>query len=290
MSASTIRSRWDPIVLFVLLGAGLAFLHVKTRPPPDPGATSAIVVTDADVAWLEEAFERTRFRPPTDEELRGLVDRHIRDALLYREATALGLDREDAALRRRLAMKLEYLAKDVASAYEPTEAELQAWLDAHPERYAVDPRRAFTQVYLSTDKRGPEAEMDAAALLARLRGPRPPEATEVGDPILLESRQPPMTLAEVGRQFGQAFADALFRVPVGGWEGPLVSGFGLHLVRVDEAQPGAAAILAAVRRKVLDDVLTEKKRQAVEAFVEALRKKYGVDVQARRLRGADDAP
>ena len=279
----------DPIRWFVVLGAALAALHVATR-SDERAPSSRIVVTDTDVAWLVEAFERTRFRPPTEAELRGLVDRHVRDELLYREATALGLDREDPALRRRVAMKLEYLAKDVGASVEPTDADLQAWIDAHPERYAAPPRRAYEQVYVSTDKRGARAEDDARELLGLLAGDDPPSVDEAGDPILLEPRQPPSTPDEVARQFGAAFADALFGQPVGTWQGPVRSGYGLHLVRVTEAAPGAPAQLDAVRARVRNDLLADRKEKAVAAFVDALRTKYGVDIQAARLKTDEERP
>ena len=273
----------DPLVIFALLGGPLFGLHLLTR-SPDPGTSERrIVVTDADVAWLIEAFQKRRLRPPTRQEVRGLVDRMIKDEVLYREAVALGLDREDPALRRRLAMKLEYLARDVGAAAEPTEAELQAHLDANPERYAMEPRRRFAHVYVSEDRRGTEAAAEARALLEALRANPEQDVTKLGDPILLEAEQPMASRADVERRFGREFVEGLFALEAGSWGGPVRSGFGLHLVRVHEAEAAEAPGLEDVRDRVRNDLLQQRKEAASENYIQALLEKYDVVVRSSLL-------
>jgi len=271
---------FDPIVLFVILGAAALGLHVLTRSEPEPDRSRLVVVTNADVAVLYEGFRRTRMRPPTAEEMRRLVDRHVRDEILYREAVALGLDREDPALRRRLATKLEYLAKDSGAAVEPSDAELRAWLEAHAERYALHPRRAFRHVYFSEEKRGERALADARDLAARLqRTPDAPTA-DVGDPILLEHEIPPETQEQVARDFGPAFAAALFEVEPKRWVGPLPSSYGFHVVRVDAVEPGALPSFDEVRDRVRVDLLAQRKEEALARYVDDLFDQYDVRIQA----------
>ena len=273
----------DPLVIFLALGALLAGLHALTRSPEVDPSDRRIVVTDADVAWILEGFEKRRFRPPTREELEALVDRHIKDEVLYREAVALGFDREDPALRRRLATKLEFLARNAGAALEPTGAELQAFLDAHPERYAAAPRRHFVQVFLSEESRGARAEADARALLASLRADPDQEAAQLGDTILLEAEQPLATDAEVTGRFGSSFTEGLFALQVGPWGGPIRSGFGLHLVRVIEEEPGGAARLEQVRARVRNDLLQRHRDEALDTYLQALLGKYEVEVRAALL-------
>ena len=278
--------RWlrDPIVLFLALGIGLAALYLASRRDHAPlERDTQIVVTDADVSWLAQVFRKTWNRPPTREELRRLVDRRVRDEMLYREAVALDLDQGDEALRRRVAMKLEFLAKDAGAAIEPTEAQLQAHLDANAEKYAVLPMRRFLQVYVSTDRRGDRAEADAEALLDRLRENPGLDLDTVGDPMLLEREQPLAPPSFVERSFGKAFADAVFALEGDGWHGPVRSGYGLHLVRVDERTDGGAAPLELVRDRVRNDLVDVRRESAVKAYVEALREKYEVVLQSTLL-------
>jgi hypothetical protein len=272
----------DPIVCFLLLGAGLAGLHLATRTEPSPVVRDTrIVVTDADVMWLAQVFRKTWSRPPTRAELQTLVERRIRDEMLYREAVALGLDEGDEALRRRLGMKLEFLAKDAGAAAEPTEAQLQAAIEADPGRYAIAPRIGFTHVFLSPDKRGAAAERDAASLLERLRKEPGIDLDTVGDGLLIDPTQTP---DEVGRTFGNAFADALFELEADdGWHGPIASGYGLHLVRIDRRLAGGPAPLALVRDRVRNDVLDARRAAALEGYLAVLREKYDVELRSSIL-------
>ncbi len=269
----------DPIFIFVLFGAALAVLH-GTR---DAKSTSTIdrrvVVSEADVAWIVEGFEKRWFRPPTQAERNALVRNHIKNEVLYREAVKLGLDKEDTALRRRVAMKLESLARDIGAA-QPTDAELQAFLDENADRYATQALRSFEQVYVSTDKRKAAAKGDAGALLQALRGNPDQDLTRVGDMLPLEIRHPLIRAADVRAQFGDEFAKAVFALPVGSWQGPVQSGYGLHLVRVLESKAAEPPKLGEVRMQVQRDLMLQRKDEARDAFVDALLEKYDVVVES----------
>ena len=128
-------------------------------------------------------FQRTWQRPPTRQELDGIVKEYVKEEVLYREALAMGLDRDDTLVRRRLRQKLEFVAEDMADAVDPTDAELQQYLDEHPESFRVERRASFYQVYLSRDRRGDSLNADSMKMLAKLRsgegwsGPPPRNGT-----------------------------------------------------------------------------------------------------------------
>ena len=60
---------------------------------------------------LVQVFAKTWQRPPTPEELRGLIDAYIKEEVYYREALKLGLDRDDTLIRRRMQQKLEFVTE-----------------------------------------------------------------------------------------------------------------------------------------------------------------------------------
>jgi hypothetical protein len=124
--------RWwqEPLVHFLVLGA-LLFVAFDRWGAGGAG-TSRIVVTPGQIDAMASGFARTWQRPPTEEELKGLLDDHVREEIATREAMALGLDRDDTVIRRRLRQKFEFIAEDSIDATPPTEADLQRWLDAHP--------------------------------------------------------------------------------------------------------------------------------------------------------------
>lgn len=270
----------DPLTLFVVLGVALAGLHLALRSdPPSPTRQTEIVVTDADVTHLRKIYEKTWQHPPTNAQLRTLIDRRIRDEILYREATALGLGQGDSALRRRLALKLEFLARDAGAAAIPTETELRAFLEKNAANYTSPEFRSFIQVFVSEAERGERAEADAEALLERLGSDSTLDPLTLGDRTMLEAEQTRVSRRDVRSIFGEAFADALFDQVVGTWRGPLRSGYGLHLVFVRENQAGVVGQFEEVRARLERDLIDRRGDQALAAYLTALRKKYDVTIQ-----------
>ena len=157
----------EPLVHFLLLG-GLLFLFFEWRGSGGP-TSSRIVITPGLVEHLASGFGRTWQRPPTDAELKGLIDDYVKEEIATREAVGMGLDRDDTIIRRRLRQKLEFLVEDAASSAPPTDAELEAWLEKHPQSFRAEPQLAFRQVYVSPERRGASAGQDAVKLLAQLR-------------------------------------------------------------------------------------------------------------------------
>jgi hypothetical protein len=268
----------EPLVHFLALGA-LLFLIFQWKSGFGPASTR-ITVTPGLVAHLASAFARTWQRPPTPDELKGLIDDHVKEEIATREALALGIDRDDTVVRRRLRQKLEFLVEDAADQAPPTDAELQAWLDAHPEAFPGETRVALRQVYLSTTRRGPAARADAERLLARLRAAGATSKSDgLGDPTMLPSELPLGSLEEVRRAFGSDFAARVEGLPTGQWSGPIESTFGLHLVFVSEHSPALRPPLADVRPLVERELLAERRRAQVQALYDRLLKKYDVEVE-----------
>ena len=179
----------EPLAQFLLIGAGLFALHAAVRSGEPVGE---IRVSEGQLASLAALHERAWQRPPTRQELRGLVDGWIREEVAEREARALGLDRDDPVIRRRLRQKLQFLSEERADQRQPAEADLRDWLRRHPERYRRDPAYSFQQVSLNPGSGQGPPERRAAALLARLNGPAsqrwPGSVSGVSTPVVKSLR------------------------------------------------------------------------------------------------------
>jgi len=268
----------EPLLHFLLLGVLLFVLFEWIGGDTGP-MSNRITVSQAQVRQLATAFTKTWQRPPTEAELKGLVDDYVREEIAYREAVAMGLDRDDTIIRRRMRQKIEFLVEDAASATPPAETELQAYLDAHAETFRLEPRVAFRHVYVDPS-RGGDAAARAQALLSQLRNAGPEAALDdLGDSIMLEPEVPLVRQDEVARSFGSEFAAQVVTLPTGVWQGPVQSGYGLHLVMVREAVPGRAVTLDEVRRDVERDLLSERRRDQLAAMYEELLGKYSVTVE-----------
>ncbi len=153
----------EPLVHFLLLGAGLFALYSLVG--NDSGARRDRIVVDArQVTRLAQLFQRTWLRPPTQAELDGLVEDHVREEILYREVRGLGLDQDDLVIRRRLRQKMEFFNDDIGAQREPNDAELQEFLDAHAEKFRIPSRPSFLQVYVKSEVGLPEHAVPLALL------------------------------------------------------------------------------------------------------------------------------
>ena len=269
----------EPLVQFLLLGA-LLFVYFEWKGGGSGPGSTRISITPGLVEHLASGFARTWQRPPTDAELKGLIDDHVKEEIATREAVAMGLDRDDTIIRRRLRQKLEFLVEDAVDQVPPTDAELQAWLEKHAEAFRAESRVALRQVYLSTERRGAAARGDAEKLLARLEAAgKDARIDSLGDPSMLPRELPLGPLSEVARAFGTEFAARIDAVAPGQWTGPVESPYGLHLVLVPERVAPARPALGDVRPVVERELLAERRRTQLLALYERLLAKYTVTIE-----------
>jgi len=269
----------EPFLHFLLLGALIFIAHrfLSKRIDDGPGR---IVITQGQIRSMVIGFSRTWQRPPTREELEGLIRDRVREEVYSREAIAMGFDRDDPIIRRRLQQKLAFVTDDVAAVAEPTNAELADYLKTHAASFGVDRRVTFSQVYLDPNKRGEHLAGDANQLLAQLRQQgRGADLSSLGDPFLLEHRFLATPDTEIAKQFGEKFVTKLGDVPVGQWFGPVESGYGMHLVFVEERTAGRLPELAEVRDAVSRDWTNERRLELNEKFFQGLLKHYEIVVE-----------
>ncbi len=264
----------EPLLHFLLIGAALFALYGWVN----PGAydDDHVIVVDAGrIAQLRTQFERTWSRPPGPQEMDNLVDGYVNDEIFYRQALALGLDGDDAVIRRRLRQKMEFLTEDAAALDAPGDAQLQAYLDAHPDRFRQEPHYSFEQLYFSPDRPGePPRQRALAARAALLKGEQ-----VSGDPSLLPAAMGDAGASRVDREFGDGFAHSLDALTPGQWSEPLSSTLGIHLVRLEQRQPGYMPPLSEVRDAVAREWLDEKTRKAKADLLARLRADYRIVIR-----------
>lgn len=259
----------EPLVHFLLAGA-VIFAALSWRVAPDDPASRTIRLTRDDQARLSVNFAEVMGRPPTEAELDALIDRWVREEVLYREALRLGLDEGDAVVRKRLAQKMDVIAASAADAEAPDSATLQKWLRDHPDRFAQDMALTFDQLYFTSRGR---------AVVAKTLLEGGANWTKVGDPVSLPAHFEAASRETVSDEMGPEFTHSLEGLsPATTWHGPIESALGWHLVRLTAKQPGALPPLAAVRKRVEDDWRAETGRLRQDSAFKTLRDAYTVKV------------
>lgn len=251
--------------------AGLAIFAVLAwRGSPDDPASRQIHLTREDQARLSVNFAEVMGRPPTAAELDALVDRWVREEVLYREALRLGLDEGDAVVRKRMAQKMNVIAASAADAETPGTVALDRWLNDHPNRFAQDMKLTFDQLYFTSRGR---------AVVAKTLLGGGADWTKVGDPISLPAHFEAANRNTIVDEMGGDFARALEGMASAKeWQGPVESALGWHLVRLSAKQPGVLPPLAAIRDRVEDDWRAETAQQRQDAAYKTLRDAYSVRI------------
>ncbi len=269
----------EPLLHFLLIGALLFGLYAATS--GGPGASPASKEIRLSIDELEQlvlVFKAQWRRPPTQQELQQLVENKVQQEVLYRQALAMGLDKDDEIVKRRMAQKMQFLAEDVAAAREPTGDELRHWFDARQALFAQPPRVGFRHLYFASDRRGARAKDDAEAALSRLAG-QPEDsalAATLADPFMFQDYYRDRTPEFLAKEFGPTFAQALPGLRPGSWQGPFQSGFGWHLVYVDTTIPGRVPAFEEIETEVKRAWLAEQKAQAWQKAYADMRATYTV--------------
>ena len=269
----------EPLVHFLLIGARAVRRLRPASRTPGPGRRSKEIRLSLDeIAQLTLLYQSQWRRPPTPQELQRLVENKVQQEILYREALAMGLDKDDEIVKRRMAQKMQFLAEDVAAAREPTTAELKSWFEKNSAKFAQPPRLSFRHLYFSPDRRGARARDDAEQALAKLAG-QPVDAKiarALADPFMFQDYYRDRAPEFLGKEFGPQFALAVAKLAPGSWQGPIESGFGWHLVFVDTVIPGRVPAFEEVEPDVRTAWLGEQKALAWEKAYKEMRAKYTV--------------
>lgn len=276
----------EPLLHFLVLGAVLFATYNAIN--GSVNREDHIVVTVGQVEHFAIGFTRSWRRPPTVEELSDLVRAHVREEVFYREAKALGLDRDDPIIRRRLQQKLEFLSEDIAAQTEPSESDLNALLQSQSEKLRTGRSFTFSHVYLNPERHSENINEAAAHLLTQMnRKGANADASAVGDRFLLGNEFRSIPSTEVAKLFGASFVEQLAGLNAGVWQGPVKSGYGVHLVFLQERTDGRIPSLDEVREELRREWKELQRNKANEAAFDKLLSRYVVTVEGPKTATGD---
>ena len=263
------------------LGAVMFATYSLLNPVDDVAGSNQIRITAGDIARFEKTFLKLWQRPPTRQELQGLIDAHIKEEVLYREALAMGLDKDDAIVRRRLAQKTEFIIADVTLPGEINDSVLMDFYRYNASRYSRSAVLSFRQIYFNPDQRGERTLGEASAALQTLQDTKATSDAgfELGDRFMLRARYQKQSSDDIARDFGREFADTLETLEPGVWHGPVSSGYGMHLVFIEDRESSDTYPFNEVRDRVRDDYLFDLRRKQNEAVVAKLKSRYEIIVE-----------
>jgi len=279
-SLFSLSKRWlrEPLLHFLLIGLALFVVYSYLHRGRGGESSKQIVLSLDELGQMHTFFVSQWHRQPTAAEFQAMVEDKIREEVFYREGLAMGLDKDDTIVKRRMAQKMQFLAEDIAAAHEPSGSELKAWFEKSSSQFALPRRYSFRHLYFSPDKRGKDARSSAAEVLARIAGQSENSklAGSLADRFMFEDYYGDRTPEALAKEFGPQFAGALEKLKPGSWQGPIESGYGWHLVFVDSVIPGRVPTLEEIEPDVKTAWLAEQKAAAWQKAYSEMRAKYTV--------------
>ena len=285
-----------PLVHFLLIASAIYGFYGIYGGAEESDNERTITVTSGEIQALTNQWTRLWNRPPTKQELAGVIREHVRTQILYREAVAMGLDDGDTVIERRLAQKVEYLAQGLITPEEPSDEALQAWYAANPGRFKPPDLYTITHIFFDPDKREETTLDDARAVLDVLTelDELPPDYSEYGDRFMLQNYYPSRSEVELRKLFGSGFVERIIKLKPGTWHGPVLSGFGTHLVVVNDVNRPQEPPYEAVKAQIKEAWMGDQIQQLSERFLEMLISRYEVVVEDTEvlmtIPGEDAAP
>ena len=260
----------SPILHFILLGAIVfaAYTHLK------PADRDTITVTAQTIDALIQQRESITQNPTSPEERKNLIEGHIEDEILLREAYKRGFDKNDYRVRKRILNIMRSSLSEVTP--EPSLAQLRAYYQENKERFLTSPSRSFEQVYFSFA--GANQPENPERFLQQLNGASDPAG--LGDfSTSLGNRFSKASFQTTAATFGKPFAQVVFHLPVNQWSGPIESFRGIHYVRVTAELPPELPPFEQMESYLRTDYFMQKARQSQSDKIAALRKNYDIVVE-----------
>jgi hypothetical protein len=271
----------EPLAQFLLIGAAIYGAYGYVGAPDSSANERTVTVTSGEIRALSDTWMNLWNRPPTNEELSQVIRQNVREKILFREAVAMGLDDGDIVIRRRLAQRLEYLASSLITPEEPTQQEMTEWYAANGEKFTQPDLYWITHVFFDPDLRDVTALEDAEALRIRLNSldAQPDNFDQFGDRFMLENKYAERTVVELSKLFGGGFVDEVIKLEPGQWFGPILSGYGVHVVKLDKHWQAPKPAFSEVEDFIRQEIMTAEIEQLSDQFVDNLMSRYEIIVE-----------
>lgn len=268
----------EPLLHFILLGAML-YLASSYWMEQNVASERTVVVSNGQIRHLQTLFSKTWQRSPSNDELANVIQEYVLEQIAYREGLALGLEREDTVITRRIRQKLDFIAEESGVRVEVSDALLRNYSAKHTNKFRLEPRLTLRQIYLDPQRHGDELSATAQNLLARLTVEPELDSDYLGDQGLFKLRYQAQTPTELARIFGREFAEQATELKTDEWQGPVKSSFGIHLVRVEQKVAGRMPEFSSIRDKVLQEWENKRRDKAVQTYYANLLDRYQVIVE-----------
>jgi peptidyl-prolyl cis-trans isomerase C len=277
------RLKKEPLIKFLIISVVIYVTYgfFGTRDAETLAKDNTITITSQEIDIMAFMWEQKFNRKPTKEELQKLIDTRVKETVLYEEAKKMGLDKDDVVIKRRVVLQYRNLVKGLLIPPDPNEEELTLYFQENIDAYIPEEMISVTQIFFDPDKREESTLEDAEKTLIELQNKKslPDNYNTYGDNFMLSNVYTDITRLELQKYFGRGFTESVLELEPNVWTGPVLSGYGTHLVYVSKKQVPEPPLLEVVRETVLVDYLDDKQKELVKKYLDQVTAQYEVIIQ-----------
>ena len=256
--------------------AGLVFLAYSVLNGGRSSEDMTISVSSFEIERLAALYDTEAGTRPNDRDLQALINDHIKQQALAREARALGMADGDVVIERRLVQKMIFMLSETRTVSTPNEDELRAWFDQNQDQFREPERTTFDHIFFSSAD-DPKIEATLSALTDD------PELAwrQRGNPFMLQRSYSDITRSELIHVFGIDFATQMDSLESESrqWQGPLRSDLGTHLVRINARQASYIPEFSDIQNAVEQAWRDQAQRQETARKIQSIVDKYNVEIE-----------
>jgi parvulin-like peptidyl-prolyl isomerase len=260
----------DPLLHFLVLGGLVFVLYGYINGGFD---SQKITISKVEVDQLTYRFQKKNFRKPTPKELEKMVESAVYIEVMSREATKIGLDKNDHIIKRRLVQKMEFVSSDLSRLSKPTKEELQKYLEQNSATYQKPTEISFISIYIDPSKGN--AKSRAESITHQLKDI---DYTKLSDHFMLPLKYDNITYKELSRKFGKSFSQKISTLTTNTWSEPIESGYGLHLVYISKKVDGELPTVDSIKNILTNKYMEDNQEKSNQNFYKMLRDNYTVEV------------
>ena len=273
----------QPVVQFMLIGLVMFLVNTYILQTDSSKEESEynIFLTAGEVKSMEEIWLSKWQRPPTELELQGMINQRVEEAILFKEAVKIGLNKNDDIIRQRMSQKLEFLSNDLVKPDSATAEEVKLYFDENIENYTTPANITIIQLFVNPKIHGDQLEKEVKTRLAILKGMdvSSPEISKYGDQFSLQTYSPDKPQQELAKLYGSEFASKVFELETDKWVGTVNSQYGVHMVYVMHKNPAVIPEFETVKELVTEDLQRKKQEKLNNLYIDGILSRYKVIIE-----------
>ena len=265
----------EPFFHFLLLGGFLYLYYLTTPSSEQPSNKKIISISSPEIQTLRDNYKTATNRVLSEKELELYIQKYYYEKILQSEAYALGLDKKDEVIQKRLLQKMQFVMTNSVKIKEPTEKQLHEYYKSNIKEYSEVISLSFSNIFTHNKSK----DIDEFYELLLLQNIDAKDSASYGDQCRLSNFVKDISEAEAKIIYGNYFATKLFKLKSGVWHKAIASKFGMHYLYITDKKVTKPYSFDEIEDRVYEDYKENQRRVQKEQSYKKTAMQYSLEVE-----------